>query len=567
MLILRCCNNLAEWDLPGAQKRYITGVQRNHLFFGDNLDVLRNQIGSETVDLVYLDPPFNSNRNYSVIFKRADHHNEDDTAQIQAFEDTWHWMPATEENYLAFLVTAPQSVADALTAFRGMLGENDAMAYLVNMTPRLVELYRVLKPTGSLYLHCDPTMSHYLKVLLDAIFGPRNFRNEIIWQRVAAKGSQMNRLPANHDVILNYAKSTKATWNELRQPYDPANLDAKTLGKYAYTESDGRRYRLGPLLHPEQGKRPNLDYELMGVRRTWRWSKERMDAAVAAGRVVQTAPGTVPQQKMYLDEQPGRLIGDVWTDISVLNSQAKERLGYPTQKPVALLERILRSSSNEGDVVLDPFCGCGTTVDAAQRQRRRWIGIDITYIAVDLIRKRLRHTYGDDIEDTFDITGIPRDLGSARALFNKSPFEFERWAVSLVGAEPNQRQVGDKGIDGTARFPIDRTGRLGKILISVKGGKSLNPAMVRDLRGTVDRTTDAHMGILVTLTDATRGVRDEIDHGGIYTHPANGQTYPRLQHITIGRLLLGEKPVMPPTVLPYIPAARHIPAAVADALF
>ncbi|AVM01870.1 restriction endonuclease subunit M [Gordonia iterans] len=542
-------------------------MEKNHLYFGDNLDVLRQYIASESVDLVYLDPPFNSNRNYSVIFTKHGETDLDNTAQIEAFEDTWHWTHTTEHQYNELVTEAPGAVADALTAFRILLGENDALAYLVNMAPRLMELYRVLKPTGSLFLHCDPTMSHYLKVLLDGIFDARNFRNEIIWERVAAKGGKMTRLPANHDVILFYAKSKDTTWHEIRTEYDTENLDPKTASKYRHRDEDGRVFRLGPLLHPEQGKRPNLHYELMGVTRTWRWEKPRMEQAVRDGRVVQSAPGKVPEQIMYLDEQPGRLTGDVWTDINVLNSQAAERLGYPTQKPVALLERIIEAATNPGDVVLDPFCGCGTTVDAAQKLGRRWIGIDVTYISVDLIIKRLQHTYGDAILDTFDTTGIPQDYAAAQALFNRDAFEFERWAVSLVGAQPNEKQVGDRGVDGVGRFMLDGKGAVGKFLVSVKGGKTINPGMVRDLQGTV-KTQGAAMGIFITLAPATKGVTEAIAHGGVWTHPANSQTFPVLQHVTIKDLMQGKRPQLPPTMFkPYIAAKKQKPKAQNEGLF
>lgn len=536
----------------------IPRVDDSHLYFGDNLDVLRERVASSSVDLVYLDPPFNSNRNYNVIFARSDRVADANRAQIQAFDDTWRWSPVTEEQYHEMLAGAvPARVADVVRALHALLGENDALAYLVNMAPRLVELHRVLRPTGSLCLHCDPTMSHYLKVLLDAIFGAEHFRNEIIWQRVAAKGGQMRRLPANHDVILNYAKGSLNAWNEIRLPYDMNNLDAKTLSKYVYSDDDGRRYRMGPLLHPEQGRRPNLEYELMGVVRTWRWSRERMERAVSDGRVVQTEPGRVPQQKMYLDEQPGRLVGDVWADISVLNSQAAERLGYPTQKPLALLERIIAATTSPGDVVLDPFCGCGTTIDAAQRLGRPWIGIDITYIAVDLIRKRLQHTYGDTVAATYDVTGIPRDVAAARSLFERSPFEFERWAVSLVNGTPNQKQVGDRGIDGVVRFYTDSKGDTGRVLVSVKGGKSVGPQFVRDLIGTV-QTDRAEMGSLLTLSEPTRGIRDAVAHAGSYHWPVTGGAFPRAQVLTVEQLLGGQRMQAPPAiVLPYIPAGRH----------
>lgn len=529
-------------------------VDKNLLIYGDNLEVMRG-FPDAFVDLAYLDPPFNSNRDYAVLFRNES--GDEAQAQIEAFEDTWHWSLDAEAAYDEMLGGGvPHQVATAIEAMRALIGTNDVLAYLVAMTPRLVELHRVLKPTGSIWLHCDPTASHYLKVMLDAIFGPANFRNEVIWQRVAAKGGKMTRLPANHDVILTYAKSANATWNEIRLPYDPEELDEKTLSKYRHHDPDGRRYRLGPLLHPEQGRRPNLEYELMGVTRTWRWSKDRMEQAVADGRVLQSAPGRVPQQKMYLDEQPGRLVSDVWADISVLNSRAAERLGYPTQKPVALLERIITAASNPGDLVLDPFCGCGTTVDAAQKLGRRWIGIDITFLAVDLIEKRLRDTHGDGVVDTMEVRGIPRDVPGAQALFDHDPFDFERWAVSLVGGQPNEKQVGDQGADGLIRFPLEGK-KSGRVVVSVKGGQQINPSMVRDLAGTVDGS-GAQMGVLVLLREPTSGMRKAAVAAGSYTWPVNGQSFPKVQIITVEELLSDKRPALPPSYLPYVKAQRLV---------
>jgi site-specific DNA-methyltransferase (adenine-specific) len=531
----------------------------NALFYGDNLEILRTRIDNESVDLIYLDPPFSSNRSYNVLFKSKS--GAEAQAQIEAFDDTWTWSQQAEDQYLGLIQGgAPTKVADAIEAMRRLLGDNDVLAYLVMMTARLQELHRVLKPTGSLFLHCDPTASHYLKAVLDAIFGPVNFRNEIIWQRVAAKGGQMGRLPANHDVILSYAKSSSATWNEIRLQYDPDALDAKTLAKYSMIDENGRRYRLGPLLHPEQGRRPNLEYELMGVRRTWRWSKERMDRAVAAGRIVQTAPGRVPQQKMYLDEQPGRLVGDVWTDVNVLNSQAAERLGYPTQKPLALLERIIAAASDPGDIVLDPFCGCGTTIDAAQKLGRRWIGIDITFLAIDLIENRLRGVYGDGIKASYVVHGIPHDRAGAEALMRDNPFDFERWAVALVDGEPHERhkQVADKGIDGVIRFPLDHEYRkVGKSLVSVKGGAQVNPGMVRDLVGTVDQQK-AEMGVFISMREPTAGMQEVAQRSGIYEWPITGRRYPRIQILTVDDLLAGKRADMPTPFIPYQQAKRLV---------
>jgi site-specific DNA-methyltransferase (adenine-specific) len=263
-----------------------------------------------------------------------------------------------------------------------------------------------------------------------------------------------------------------------------------------------------------------------------------------------------PRLKRYLDEQKGTVAGDVWTDIPPINSQAAERLGYPTQKPLTLLERIISASSDPGDVVLDPFAGCGTSVDAAQKLGRQWVGIDITYIAIDLILKRLQNTYGIKILETAQISGVPRDLGGAKALFERNHFDFERWAVSLIDARPNDKQVGDKGIDGVARFvlPSSKTA-VGRIIASVKGGKSLNPAMVRDLIGTLD-AHKAELGILITVREPTSGMVEVANKSGSWTHPANGQTYPRVQIITVADLLAGIKPNLPTIILPYVQAKR-----------
>ena len=540
-------------------RHYDDGMTKmNRLFYGDNLPVLREHVADESVDLVYLDPPFNSNRSYSVIFGKKI--SDDANAQIQAFDDTWHWTPETDRLYRDILVWTNTDVADAMEAFRRLLGESDAMAYLVMMAPRLYELRRVLKPTGSLVLHCDPTMSHYLKVLLDSMFGAENLRNEIIWQRTGSKGLQTVRLASNHDVLLVYGKTAKATWNKDAAfiSYDLSDLPAKTAAKYSNIEpGTGRRYELKDLTNPNPD-RPNLTYEFLGVTKVWRWTKERMQKAYDEGLVVQTAPGRVPRVKKYLDEQKGLPIGDVWSDIPPLNSQAAERLGYPTQKPLALLERIIKLMTDEGDVVLDPFCGCGTTVDAAQKLGRRWIGIDITYISVDLIIKRLMATHGQSVMDEVDVDGIPYDIQSAQRLFERSPFDFERWAVSMIHAQPNEKQVGDKGIDGVRRFLLDSS-HVGKVLVSVKGGKNVPPTFVRDLAGTVAQARDAQLGVLITLNDElTRGAQQVINTAGFWTHPANGQDFPVLQHISVRELLDGNRPNLPVALAPYISAQRGV---------
>jgi adenine specific DNA methylase Mod len=261
------------------------------------------RLPGESVDLIYLDPPFNSARNYNVIFSKGADTNHDVGAQIEAFADTSSWTPESDDQFTAYVNWGlPHAVADALSAFRTLLGENDALAYLVNMAPRLVELRRVLRPHGSLWLHCDPAMSHHLKVLLDAIFDARHFRNEVIWQRTTAKGYQTTRLPSNHDVILVYTGSGEPIWNNDQSfiPYEHDDLDEKTLGKYSNIDPDGRRFELKDVTGPN-APRPNLTYEFLGVTRRWRWSRERMKAVYDSGLVVQTAPGRVPRQKRYLD--------------------------------------------------------------------------------------------------------------------------------------------------------------------------------------------------------------------------------------------------------------------------
>src|SRR3990172_7794406 len=342
------------------------GLKTNALYYGDNLQILRDYVPDESIDLIYLDPPFNSNRSYNVLFSETS--SAASHAQIEAFEDTWHWGKVAQDTFEDIALHGGDDTARLLKAMVDALGHNDVTAYLTMMAVRLVELRRALKQTGSLYIHCDPAASHYLKILLDSIFRPQNFRNEVVWQRTPAKGLTSRSLPNNHDLLLCYQKSPAATWNndEIYSRYDPDNLDPKTASKYVLRDPDGRRYQLTSLINPNPD-RPNLTYEFLGVTRVWRWTKERMQAAYDAGIVVQPRRGAVPRLKRYLDEQEGKPLGDVWTDIPPINSQAKERLGYPTQKPLALLERIIAMSSKPGDVVLDPFCGCGTAIHAARK--------------------------------------------------------------------------------------------------------------------------------------------------------------------------------------------------------
>lgn len=520
---------------------------KNTLFYGDNLAIMREHFPNACIDLVYLDPPFKSDQDYNVLFKNKE--GEESPAQIKAFEDTWRWDRAAAEAY-EDVVTGHSlgycdvTVSRAMQGLRAMLGESDMMAYLSMMAPRLMELRRVMKDTASLYLHCDPTASHYLKLLLDSVFGPEHFQNEIIWKRTASKGLQTRRLPSNHDVILGYSKSDESTWNMDAAfiPYDPDNLPETTAQKYRYRDDDGRLYRLSDLTNPNRN-RPNLTYEFLGITRVWRWTKERMQKAYEAGLIVQTKPGTVPQLKRFLDEQRGLPIDDVWADIRPLNSQAKERLGYPTQKPAALLERIIMLSSNPGDVVLDPFCGCGTTIDAAEKLGRRWVGIDITHLAITLIKHRLFDTYGDSI--TYDVIGEPTTLKGAEALALEDRFQFQYWALGLVGARPQEQKRGaDRGIDGRIFFQDEKKGTK-QVILSVKSGHRIGVKDVRDLRGVLDRE-GAEIGVLLTLHDPTGPMKKEASSAGFYKSPGWNTKHPRIQILTVAEPLEGYGIDMPP---------------------
>ena len=525
----------------------------NRLYYGDNLEVLRNEIADASVDLVYLDPPFNSNAGYNVLFKSASGAGAD--ASIEAFDDTWTWGDSAKDALMDIARGTNRPLQVMMDAMHSAIGENPLMAYLAMMAVRLVELHRVLKDTGSLYLHCDPTASHYLKLVLDAVFGAENFVNEISWRRTTAKADYQQgakHFPRLRDIIFRYAKDVRAAFvfNQQFAEYDQAYIDSK----YGSVDENGRRYMLDNLTGPGGAAKGNAHYEVMGVERYWRYSKANMERLIAEGRIVQPRAGAVPRYKRYLDEMPGVPIGDDWDDIRPLNSQAQERLGYPTQKPRALLERIIAASSNPGDTVLDPFCGCGTAVDAAQKLGRQWIGIDVTHIAIGMIEDRMRSGY-PGIE--FETHGVPRDLDSAIRLANDDKHQFQQWACWQVGGYPREKKGGDKGVDGWFNYlgAKDSAGG-GKIetgVISVKGGENLNPGMVRDLGRVMER--DHHrFGLFITAAMPTKGVRDEIaSHPLIETEFGR---FPAMQVVTIAELIHGPKPKLPPLISPVKKASR-----------
>lgn len=449
-------------------------MAQNFLYYGDNLDILRRYIKDETVDLVYLDPPFKSNQNYNVLFEEKN--GSQSKAQIKVFEDTWRWDQEAASTYQEIVEKGSEKVSKAMQAFRMFLGDNDMLAYLSMMAPRLVELRRVLKPTGSIYLHCDSTAGHYLKMLMDAVFGARNFRREIVWRSGWVSGfkSAAKNWIRNHDLLLYYLRQ-ETTDLTFHLPFKP---------------------------HP-------VGYQRRG--------------------------GTGANPK-------GVPLDDVWTDIysPAIMSFSKEKLGYPTQKPEALLERIILASSNESDVVLDPFCGCGTAIAVAQKLNRCWIGIDITHLAIGLIKHRLQDTFGAGINSTYKVIGEPTDLASAEILANDDPYQFQWWALGLVGARPVEQKKGaDKGIDGRIYFhdDVDKT-KTKQIILQVKGGHS-NSAHIRDLRGVLDREK-AEIGVLITLQEPSKPMRSEAAGAGFYHSPGWNKNYPRIQILSIEELLSGK---------------------------
>ena len=508
---------------------------KNTLYYGDNLDVLRRHVAGESVDLVYLDPPFKSNQDYNVLFQEKDGSRA--ASQIKAFEDTWEWNLDAEAAYID-VVQGGGRPSQVMQAFLAFLGKNDLMAYLAMMAPRLLELHRVLKPTGSIYLHCDPAASHYLKILMDAVFSPQNFRSEVIWKRTSAHNSAKRFGPV-HDTILFYTKTDSYTWNEAFLPLPQETLDAWYNNVEAET---GRRFN-------------RADLTAAGVRTgesgaTWRginvtakgrlWAipgfvgavvagkstLDALDALDAAGRLhwPKKASG-MPMLKRYVEESRGVPAQDVITDINPLNNATAERLGYPTQKPEALLERLIKASSNEGDTVLDPFCGCGTAIHAAQRLGRRWVGIDVTHLAVALIRKRLLDAFDKPIETTYDVIGEPTSLPDAATLAKQDHFQFQCWCVGKLGASPLEHKKGaDRGIDGRIYFVDDvQTGKANQVIFSVKGGH-IKPGDVRDLRGVIDREKAA-IGVYVCLEAPTREIEREVASAGFYEPPFGTAKY------------------------------------------
>ena len=534
---------------------------RSKLYYSDNLPVLR-EMGSESVDLVYLDPPFNSKADYNVFFGHGK-----DRAQTLAFRDTWSWNREHNVMYNEILDdrsgTYSVSVQDGVRGLHKILGSCGMLAYLLYMCQRLVELHRVLRPTGSLYLHCDPTASHYLKVLLDAVFGGKNFVNEVVWDYKKISNAATRKFSRGHDIIFFYWKSNKSTFNPQFEEISERKLQLIRAG-YNTKKQDNQR--------------------LLYV-----YDSEIVNKKIKAGTLNLQDFSKV----IYVKTDRGAAMRDIFR-IDFLNSQSRERLGYPTQKPLSLLELIVKASSNAGDVVLDPFCGCGTTLDAAQGLGRRWIGIDISYLSIDTIKSRLTDRYGKEIVNEFEVLGTPQDMSGAEELLrrtlakayhsepktleeaismakrigrpgerhgrNAGRFEFQRWSCSLVDAVPNDREIGDGGVDGKLRWLQVEDGAAREIFgaVEVKSSLRVTPEQVRALKGVLTSGEEYVMGILISLyrSDTEEVRRICADFSDSHWHHYTGNSYPRLQVWSIEQYFAGEQPLLPPALKPYKKAEK-----------
>jgi site-specific DNA-methyltransferase (adenine-specific) len=527
----------------------------NKLYFGDNLHVLREHVADESVDLVYLDPPFNSNANYNILFKSPE--GADSDAQIEAFEDTWHWNDNAEKAFDDVMRSGNSDAFELLRAMRAFLGDNDMMAYLAMMAVRLIELHRVLKPTGSLYLHCDPTASHYLKLLLDGVFGADKFRSEIVWRRTSSHNSAKRWGPV-HDIIFQYVKSENSTWNSVFETYDQSYVDrfyrhSDERGRFRLDNLTGAGRRTGesgmpwrgvdPAIKGRHWAAPNAAAKRMGLTNNYDGLSphQKLDLLDANGFIHWPKTGSVPSFKRYLEVDRGPPIQDVIVDIGAISSQAQERLGYPTQKPLALLERIIAASSNEGDVVLDPFCGCGTAVHAAQKLGRQWIGIDVTHLAVGLIEKRMKDAFPGL---AFEVVGRPQDLNSALDLAARDKHQFELWALSVVEAQPwkGGRKGADGGIDGIIYFKPDGK-RTERAIVEVKGG-GVGVKDIGRLAQVIERER-APFGVFITAQNPTRAMERDAAAVGVWENELTGRRHPRLQILTLAELFQGKRPEIP----------------------
>jgi len=573
----------------------------NVLYYGDNLPILNEYFPDESVDLIYLDPPFNSNRDYSVIFKDESGRKSD--AQQLAFEDTWHWGPHAEATYAYLTNTAkhegrvPSQVSTIMSALRTGINPSPMLAYLVEMTVRLVELHRVLKPTGSLYLHCDPTASHYLRIVLDTIFGPENFRSEIVWRRTGAHG-KVRRFGPIHDTLLFYTRSSTYTWNPVKRPYMRGHVDEYLVRdengwrtNYYGNVLTGSGLRGGESGQVWRGIDPSakgrhwaipgalleeIDEDLSDLSQ-----HEKLDRLYELGYITLTPGQAWPMYQHYVDPDQGQAVFDIWAfqpytegtvfgtkdgideDVRWLTPRDRERQHWPTQKPLGLLDRIISASSRPGDLVLDPFCGCGTALVSAHRLGRRWIGIDITYLAIAVMKARLMDSFGlTDIP----VVNQPTEVEGARRMVAggdlESKYQFQWWALNLVGAKPVKgikKKGADKGVDGIITF-TNADGELEVVLVSVKSG-GVGRGMIQELKGDM-ASRGAAIGLFVTLEEPTKPMMEEAALAAFYHSELTGRDYQRIQILSIKDLLEnGKKPDLPLFVMPAFEKARRVKSA------
>lgn len=533
----------------------------NKLYYGDNLSIMEG-MAKYSVDLVYLDPPFKSQQNYNLLYKTLTGKPVPD--QAEAFCDTWEMdaekdrvarnMPVLMRQY-----GVEQYYVDFWRLWMQALRHTQPhlLAYLIYMVQRLLHMKIILKPTGSIYLHCDPTASHYIKVMMDGIFGHTNFQNEIVWKRTHSHGGARRWGPI-HDVILFYTMSEHYTWNDVYQDYDESYLDryyrfTDERGRYRLVTLTGAGVRTGDSGQDWRGTNPTEVGRHWAVPRQalmrvaegrdvdGMTTQDKLDLLDAAGLIYWPKRGSVPQQKRYVDEAPGVKIQDIVDDVPPISSQSKKRLGYPTQKPVALLDRIIRASSNEGDVVFDPFCGCGTTIYAAHELNRRWIGCDVAILAVRLVEGQLLERYGLVKGEHYEEHGIPNSVESAEALFQHDPFQFEHWAVEYVGGFPTKK-TGDKGIDGRIYFETKK--ELGVMVLSVKGG-TIRPTDIRDLIGVQTVEEGCELAGFISNREPSKAMKSAAAKAGQWEY--EGVAYDRVQLLTVKDIVEDKKRFHTPT--------------------